>query len=109
MSQAPNADRLLTLQQRLAKVQRDIRLTKERDKKQARVDDTRRKIIAGALALEHFQKNPGSEFGKIMLRLLDEYARADERRLFDFLPARDTPPSALNPVEPASNGTIPTA
>jgi len=73
-------------------VQRDLRLAREAQKDQARRDDARRKIIAGALALEHFEKNPGSEFGKIMFRLIDEYARPDERRLFQFLPKRDDRP-----------------
>jgi hypothetical protein len=85
-------ERLQTLEQRLAKVQRDLRLAREAQKDQARRDDARRKIIAGALALEHFEKNPGSEFGKIMFRLIDEYARPDERRLFQFLPKRDDRP-----------------
>jgi hypothetical protein len=50
-----------------------------------------RPCIAGALALEHFAKNPDSEFGKVMFRLLDEYARPEDRALFEFLPKRDTP------------------
>jgi hypothetical protein len=99
--QQTNSERLSTLQQRLAKVQRDIRLEKTREKDQARKDDARRKIIAGALALEHFEKNPGSEFGKIMFRLIDEYARADDRHLFAFLPVREMPsqPDAVEAAE----------
>jgi hypothetical protein len=88
-----DADKLGLLQQRLAKAQRDLRHAQSLQKKQARADDARRKIIAGALALEHMAKNPGSEFGKTMLRLLDEYTRPHERPLFDFLPVRDAPPS----------------
>jgi hypothetical protein len=83
--------RLLKLEHRLAKVQRDLRLARARDKDQARREDARRKIIAGALALEHFAKNPGSEFGQVMFRLLDEYARPEDRALFEFLPKRDIP------------------
>lgn len=97
-SRAAPAERLETLQQRLAKVQREIRLARAREKDQARRDDARRKIIAGALALEHYEKNPGSEFGRIMFRLLDEYVRPDDRALFAFLPGRDAPPS------PAADG-----
>jgi hypothetical protein len=93
----PNAERLSTLQQRLAKVQRDIRLARAQEKNQARRDDARRKIIAGALALEHFEKYPGSEFGKILFGLLDEYARPEDRVLFAFLPVRE----ALSPPLPA--------
>ena len=82
---------LRTLEQQLEKVQRKLQLAREVKKEQTRRDDARRKIIAGALALEHFEKNPGSEFGKTMFQLIDEYARSDDRRLFDFLPVRDDP------------------
>jgi len=84
-------DTLKTLEQRLEKVQRQLRQARAAQKDQTRRDDARRKIIAGALALEHFEKNPGSEFGTIMFRLIDEYARADDRRLFEFLPVREDP------------------
>ena len=93
----PNAERLSTLQQRLAKVQRDIRLARAHEKDQARRDDARRKIITGALALEHFEKNPGSEFSKVLFGLLDEYTRPDDRMLFAFLPVRE----ARSPPLPA--------
>lgn len=88
-----DADKLSQLQQRLAKAQRDLRYARSLEKKQARAEDARRKIIAGALALEHMEKNPGSEFGTTLLRLLDEYTRPHERPLFDFLPVRDAPAS----------------
>jgi len=84
-------ERLKTLEQRLAKAQDDLRYARSLEKKQARADDARRKIIAGALALEHFAKNPDTDFGKIMFWLLDEYARPDERFLFEFLPKRAEP------------------
>jgi hypothetical protein len=89
--QTANPERLKTLQQRLESVQRQIRAARAREKDQARREDARAKIIAGALALEHFQKNPDSEFGKVLFRLLDEYARPEDRRLFAFLPAREPP------------------
>ncbi len=91
MTRPTDADRLKALNERLAKTQRQIRTIKSREKDQARRDDARRKIIAGALALEHLAKNPASDFGKVMFRLLDEYVRLDDRALFDFLPARDAP------------------
>ena len=93
-------EQLQKLQARLERVQRQIRAARSREKDQARRDDARRKIIAGALALEHFEKNPGSEFARIIFRLLDEYARSDDRRLFAFLPARDTPSQPQTTQEP---------
>ena len=83
-------------------INRKMRAVRSRQSKQARADDARRKIIAGALALEHAAKNPASEFGKIMVRLLDEYARPEDRRLFDFLPVRDAPPSPAPALEDAA-------
>jgi hypothetical protein len=103
-----DADTITTLEQRLAKAQRLLRAARNTEKKQARADDARRKIIAGALALEHFAKNPGSEFGKIMFRLLDEYARPDERFLFEFLPVRD-PPAVQDNTAPDDPGKLETA
>ncbi|MGE4046251.1 MAG: mobilization protein C [Acetobacteraceae bacterium] len=95
-----NPERLAKLHQQLARVQRQIRAEQAKEKQQARRDDARRKIIAGALALEHYEKNPGSEFGKILFRLLDEYARPEDRQLFEFLPKREIPP-ALDATEAA--------
>jgi hypothetical protein len=89
-------ERLRTLEQRAEKAQRALRRARALEKDQARADDARRKIIAGALALEHMDKNPGSDFGKTLFRLLDEYARPHERHLFAFLPVRDVPAPDTN-------------
>ena len=88
---------------RQLRLNRQLRGLQSRKKSQARSDDTRAKIIAGALALEHFARNPGSDFGTIMFRLLDEYVRPEDRRLFGFLPRRDTPePQATVPPDVAA-------
>jgi hypothetical protein len=51
--------------------------------------NTQRKVVAGALATEHFEKNRDSEFGRVMFRLLDEYVvRPHDRMLFSFRPHR---------------------
>src|SRR5215213_2754327 len=78
------------------RINRQLRAVQSRKKDQARSHDARRKIIAGALALEHFAKNPGTEFGQVMFRLLDQYTRPEDRWLFDFLPVHDvvTPEAA---------------
>jgi hypothetical protein len=85
--------KLSVLQQRLEKAQRDLKRAKSAQEDEARRLDARRKIIAGALALEHLEKNPGSEFGKTLFALLDEYTRPAERVLFEFLPVRVAPPA----------------
>ena len=71
--------------------------TSDKNEKTARAEDIRRKVIAGALALEHATRNPGSEFARIMVRLLDEYARPQDRRLFaGLLPGPSPAPDAGN-------------
>lgn len=50
---------------------------------QERKRDTRRKIIAGALALEHMSHN--AAFNQTMKQLLHEHVtRQDDRKLFDL-------------------------
>ena len=58
-------DTLRTLEQRLAKAKNDLARARAAQEDQARRLDARRKIIAGAIALEHFEKDAGSEWGKI--------------------------------------------
>ena len=62
-------EELKKLQQRAAKAARKFQSAVAANQKQVRADDTRRKVIAGALALEHADKNPGSEFAHVLLRL----------------------------------------
>ena len=91
MPKLTDEERLAKLNARRAAAEREIRRIKSRGQKQARAVDAHRKIVAGALALEHFAKNPDSEFGRIMFQLLNEYVRQDERYLFEFLPQRHAP------------------
>ncbi len=90
--QANSPEYVQTLEQKVAAAQRKLQLARTRLKDQERRDDARRKIIAGALALEHVERNPDSDFARHMQRLLDEYTRPDDRKLFPSLPARDAPP-----------------
>jgi hypothetical protein len=92
MPRKSDAERLADLVARRERTDSAIRRLKSKNEKTARAEDARRKIVAGALALEHTTKNPGSEFARIMLRLLDEYARPHERFLFaDLLPGVSSP------------------
>jgi hypothetical protein len=94
MPRQSDDERLAALVARRNRTDAAIRRLKSKNEKTARAQDARRKIVAGALALEHITKNPGSEFARIMLRLLDEYARPHERFLFaDLLPAPSPAPN----------------
>lgn len=83
-------DKLADLKERQAQIAAQIKLLDAREKEQARKNDTRRKVIAGALALEHAQKNPDSAFAGQLSRLLDEYVtRPAERALFPALEGQE--------------------
>lgn len=97
MPRQSDAERLAALVARRERTDAQIRRLKSKNEKTARAQDARRKIVAGALALEHTTRNPGSEFARIMLRLLDEYARPHERFLFaDLLPGPSPAPDGEN-------------
>jgi hypothetical protein len=108
LAQKTDAERLAALVARRNRTEAEIRRLKAKNEKAARAQDARRKIIAGALALEHAGRNPGSEFARIMLRLLDEYARPQDRFLFaDLLPGPSPAPDGENlaagvPIENAA-------
>ncbi len=72
----------------------DLRLSRLSARKSSaeRKADTRRKIIAGALALTHAEKNP--QWGSVLLGLIEEYTvKAADRALFN-LPPKPAPDEA---------------
>src|SRR3954470_5497675 len=97
MSRKPDDERLAALIARRNRTDAEIRRLKTKNDKTARAEDTRRKVIAGALALEHAVRNPGSDFAQVMVGLLGEYARPQDRRLFaDLLPGASPAPDGEN-------------
>ena len=94
MARRSTTDRLQLLRQKRDQLDAQMKALEARRKLAERKADTRRKVIAGALALEHFTANRDSEFGRLMYRLLDEYViRPHDRALFDFLPEQPDPAS----------------
>ncbi len=86
-SQQPKLSRLERLKQKHNQLGEQIKLSEARAAEAARRLDTRRKIIAGALALEHAEKNPGSPFTAKLNSLIDEYVlRPYERKMFGLSP-----------------------
>ena len=81
-----SAERLAELEAQEKQLRARINREKARIKTEERKKDTRRKIIAGALALEH--KDEG--FQAQLRKLIDEYVlRPEERALFDLEPLPD--------------------
>jgi len=88
------SDRKTALEKKRQQIEAQLKAIAARDKETARKEDTRRKVIAGALALEHMDKNPHSPFAGIMHDLLTNYVEPRSRYLFPFVP----------PVEPPKEG-----
>lgn len=73
---------------KLSQINAQIKAQEAKKKTQDRKLDTRRKIIVGALAINHSEKNSGSDFSNKINSMVDEYAiRDNDRILFglDFL------------------------
>jgi hypothetical protein len=86
-----STDRLDLLRKKRDQIDAQLKALEARNKQAERKADTRRKVIAGALALEHFERNRDSEFGRTLFRLLDEYVvRPHDRALFPDLPNTQT-------------------
>lgn len=93
--------RLEKLKEKMAQLDAQIKGVEARERQQARKNDTRRKIIAGALALHHAEKNPEDSFSKKLFRLLNEYVtKPYERKLFG-LPLTDE--ATQNPANDAGS------
>ena len=75
-------DTLKALEQRLAKVQRDLRLARAVKKDQARRDETRRKVIGGDIAETYALKNPATDWAKLYGKLLADSVLPRDRHLF---------------------------
>lgn len=73
----------------LGQIGNQIKATKAKLAQQERKVDTRRKIIAGAVALEHAEKNP--DWGKGFLAVLDKAVTKKEDRELLGLKISDPP------------------
>ena len=107
MPRLNSTDKMTALLKKQEEIAAALKQLKAREKETERKADTRRKVIAGALALEHITKNPDSEFAKVLIYLLDNYAEERSRYLFPFLPKRDDSQTADQ--NPAAAPTLPAA
>lgn len=92
MPRISQTDKMATLLKKQEEIANQLKQLKAREKDSERKADTRRKVIAGALALEHLGKEPTSEFARVLFKLLDDYVEPRSRHLFSFLPKRDDAP-----------------
>ena len=76
-------EQLAKLEKKQSQIQARIQKKKSQVRSQKRKEDTRRKIIAGALALEHMTYD--KKFQATMQKLIDEHVtRENDRQLFDL-------------------------
>lgn len=90
-------DRLEKLRQKRAQLDAQIKDAEARARQQARKDDTRRKIILGALAIEHMTTHPGSTFALKLAELIDTYVtKPSDRSLLNGLLSNHATQSRTN-------------
>ena len=85
------SDKLKKLKEQEAKLKAKIAREKNRLSAKERKLETRRKIIAGALALTHATQHPRSDFAKQLNQLIREHVKKDtDRALFGLDPLTET-------------------
>ena len=104
MPRISQADKMTALLKKQEEIANQLKQLKAREKDSERKADTRRKVIAGALALEHLDKQPNSEFAKVLFKLLDDYVEPRSRHLFSFLAKRE---STQDNAAPAAGSSVP--
>jgi hypothetical protein len=82
MPRPANPDYITKLEQRAERINRQLRKARADNAKQARAEDTRRKIIEGALCETHALANRRSDFAGVYVGLLKQYVRLEDRWLF---------------------------
>ena len=76
------ADKIADLQKQQAQLQARIKGEKAKLTKENRKKDTRRKIVAGAIALEHMEHD--ENFKVAMLDLLRKHVKDTDKALFEL-------------------------
>lgn len=80
--------KLEKLKQQQERIRKQIRLEEKRLARQRRNEDTRRKILAGALIIAYAEDNP--EIQALLNRIMSEkLTRDDDRALFGLQPLSD--------------------
>lgn len=101
-------NRLSALEQKRAQLDAQIKALKARERQQVRKDETRRKILVGALAREHATTFPDSDFAAVLNGLLNEHVtRPQDRNLLglDPLPEPSASSARADPHIPANEST----
>jgi hypothetical protein len=82
MPRPANPDYIEKLEQKAERINRQLRKARAAISDKARAEDTRRKIIEGALCETHALANRRSDFAGVYVGLLKQYVRPEDRWLF---------------------------
>lgn len=80
MSRKTPDQQLETLKEQRDRLDARIRKKSAQVRTALRKQDTRRKIITGAIALEHADRDP--EFARVLTQLLKQHVKESDRKLF---------------------------
>ena len=87
------ATRLDKLMEKRDALEKQIKEAQAKDRAKTRQLKTRRKTLAGALALSHMEEHPQSNFTKTLKGLLDEHVtKPNDRELFGLEPLPEESP-----------------
>jgi hypothetical protein len=70
-----------------AELDAQLRTIEAQEREAERRRDTRRKVVAGAIALEQIARDPTGAFALQLTELLSQFVEPRSRELFPFLPA----------------------
>ncbi len=75
------AEKIKDLELKQSQLQARIKNEKAKIRTEARKLDTRKKVVAGAIALEHMNHDPA--FAETMKKLLAEHVKESDKHLFE--------------------------
>ena len=96
------ATRLEQLEKKKAQLEAQIQQAQAREKQKRRKEDTRRKILIGAIAKDNMDMHPDSPFAQELAALLDQHiTRPKDRELLNLkplpAPEQDKPAESMRP------------
>lgn len=103
MARKPNPDKRASLLEQQKAIAAKLKAIDLSDKKTARKNDTRVKVITGSIVRADIEKNPQSPLATRVRELLNQFVEPRDRNLFPFLPpvevAKAKPPAQNEVIE----------
>jgi uncharacterized membrane protein YccC len=101
MPRLPPAEKLAKLEAQAEKLNQEIQRTRTLAQKKRRKDDTRRKVLVGAMILETMEATESDQWPKErLIDALDSFLIRDRDRALFGLPPKPTSQQPANPARP---------